>query len=326
MVAPSRRNLPIEIRSINRYSQTGCWPIVSTSLPVQLVVEKLLVPGSNLPRTQVYLIAPDSCYVSALWKYRFGQDSSESKCCAKARTIIPYNEISSCTSHPINTTHPGLSSCSKLPIVANIAFQDVRGSILALTSSSFPGPQNSAPRCYQKTPNIINTTCELCTPLQCSRPQSIESKVVGTTATNTTAKPQINSKGIEFFPVHGENVDSYDAIFYNDRICIVVYRGVYEHKYSGRTPKHHLILSTLREGRILETVMQPSEILMRITANGMAMMPEHFPQEPVLAGQAKKGMVIMIRDRPCQIRDVTLNKVGEATVVHIQASALRNYR
>lgn len=135
--------------------------------------------------------------------------------------------------------------------------------------------------------------------------------MVGTTATNTTAKPQINSKGIEFFPVHGENVDSYDAIFYNDRICIVVYRGMYEHKYSGR---------------ILETVMQPSEILMRITANGMAMMPEHFPQEPVLAGQAKKGMVIMIRDRPCQIRDVTLNKVGEATVVHIQASALRNDR
>lgn len=68
--------------------------------------------------------------------------------------------------------------------------------------------------------------------------------------------------------------------------------------------------------------MQPSETMMRITANGMAMMPEQFPQEPVLAGQAKKDMIIMIRGRACQIRDVTWDNTRETMLICIQAQTL----
>lgn len=65
---------------------------------------------------------------------------------------------------------------------------------------------------------------------------------------------------------------------------------------------------------------------MRIGANGMARMPEEFPQEQVLAEQAKKGMVVMIRGRTCQIKNLTTEKDGEKVVVHIRARTLDGKR
>ncbi|KAE9974026.1 hypothetical protein BLS_003297 [Venturia inaequalis] len=162
---------------------------------------------------------------------------------------------------------------------------------------------------------MFNTTCKLCPAIKNSEPRFTEPKT-------TTTIPQISPNGIEFLPVQAGNVHKYDILLYSDRICTVISSEKYENKYSGKVPKHHIVLSTLREGKILETVMRPNEIMMRITANGMAMMPEQLPREPVLAVQAKKDMVIMIRGRACQIRNVTLTKIEETTLVCIQAQTL----
>ncbi|QDS72545.1 hypothetical protein FKW77_000436 [Venturia effusa] len=140
--------------------------------------------------------------------------------------------------------------------------------------------------------------------------------------TTTATQPQINWKDFELIPVHAKGVWKYDNILYNDRICIVVSSEKYENQYSGSVPKRHIILSTLREGQILEMVIPPNQRMMRITANGMAMMPEQFPKQPVLAGKAKRNMIIMIRDRICRIQDVTFEKVRETTLVRIQARTM----
>lgn len=144
--------------------------------------------------------------------------------------------------------------------------------------------------------------------------------------TTTTSITRVNNKGIEFLPVRAGDVYKYDTLLFSDRICAVVSSEKYEHQYSGSVPKHHIVLSTLREGKILEAVMQPNEIMMRVGANGMARMPEEFPQKQVFAEQAKKGMVILIRGRTCQIKNLTTEKDGEKVVVHIQARTLDGKR